>query len=574
MNRCFFLRKNDWALAGFAILLAFLAACARPIPPTGGPKDTTPPKLDSLASTRNYQVRFRERSIRLKFDEWLVPPDKGQIVVSPPLVERPDVTLKGKTITFKFGDKEVLRPNTTYTINFGTAVKDLHEGNAVPDLRFVFSTGDFLDSLSVQGTVADALTGQFVENVAVMLYDTLYDSVAVKERPYYFATTDKSGQYIIRNVRAGAFKAVAVEDNSPQDLKWSGVQERIGFADSLLRVSDSTRAFLPLKIFVEKGSQRLVSTTKNRSGQLKLAYALTPENVVVLPDSNDIPLIVERDVDSLLIWYNLPAPRDWRVYVGSDTITVGLLTTPTPARRLTFQGEAAAAVDAAANKRRAGSPNAPLGPPPAKTLSFLAEKPARLPFTTPITAYDTTKWQLWLDSVRVTGIQIKADSAAPRVLLLNTAWQQDKNYRLLLLPGAITDFYSVTNADTLRASLFILSEKQLGGLSLTASNLKPGLAYVVQVLNGAVTEQERRFSAQSAEEKLVFKNLPAVVYTVRLIEDRDANGRWSTGSYFKHLQPEQVVNKQLEVLRPNWDMEATIDAKANEAAKGQKLRGN
>ena len=51
-------------------------------------------------------------------------------------------------------------------------------------------------------------------------------------------------------------------------------------------------------------------------------------------------------------------------------------------------------------------------------------------------------------------------------------------------------------------------------------------------------------------------------YKVKLIEDQDRNGQWDTGSYFKHRQPEPIYIRDLDALRPNWDMDVTVDWEA------------
>jgi len=228
------------------LLALALVSCARQGAPTGGPKDTTPPSVDTLYSTRNYSTRFKPSKIELRFDEWVTLSDAAnQIVVSPPLAKRPEVILRGKTVTLAFDPSEQLRDSATYTINFGTAVKDLHEGNSAKDLRFVFSTGDLIDSLRVSGRVADALSGEPVENISVMLYDIAADSVVRKSRPYYFSRTDKSGRFDIRNVKAGRFKVAAIED-ADQNLRWDGENEKIAFLDTLLSVQDSAQNIVSL----------------------------------------------------------------------------------------------------------------------------------------------------------------------------------------------------------------------------------------------------------------------------------------------------------------------------------------
>ncbi|MCB0640491.1 MAG: carboxypeptidase regulatory-like domain-containing protein, partial [Phaeodactylibacter sp.] len=112
------------------------------------------------------------------------------------------VTIKKyKTVLFEFDENEELRENATYIINFGDAIKDFTEGNIAP-IRFIFSTGDYIDSLEVKGRVVDAVSGEPVSDVLVMLYDNLNDTVVRTERPFYFSRTDKAGQFKIENVKA------------------------------------------------------------------------------------------------------------------------------------------------------------------------------------------------------------------------------------------------------------------------------------------------------------------------------------------------------------------------------------
>lgn len=200
----------------FAIVLTvLLASCASVTPIPGGPEDTDPPEIVSTKSTPNLQRRFEKQPIRLTFNEWVEVKDIGtQVIVSPPLEFSPDIDLKGKSVYFQFNEEERLRPDATYTINFGESVRDYTEGNPTPNLRFVFSTGDNLDSLSVSGKVEDAFTGEPIPGAMVLLYDQLADTIIRAERPFYFARTNEAGQFRIENVKGGQFRAFALIDNN------------------------------------------------------------------------------------------------------------------------------------------------------------------------------------------------------------------------------------------------------------------------------------------------------------------------------------------------------------------------
>jgi uncharacterized protein (DUF2141 family) len=540
------------------LAVSLLIACARPGSPTGGPKDTEPPKVDTAKSTRNFSTRFSQKRIELVFDEWVTLTDlNAQVVISPPLAKRPEITLKGKKVTVELAKEDTLRPSTTYTINFGSAVKDLHEGNPAKDLRFVFSTGDLLDSLTVSGKIVDAFSGDPIENVSVMLYDNLRDSVVRKEKPYYFARSDKSGQYSIQNVRAGKFKVAAIEDISG-DLKWDGASERIGFLDSLLLLNDSTKAILNLKMFKNQLPFRRLDPKTLRYGLVKLPFTASPDSVNLRTDAPGVRFLTEKVADTLLVWYDMAEPAAWQLFAGDDTVKVRDL----PRADFFEKHKFSLADDAPAGGRgRFAAAAQPAGAPlPIKNVSQNPSRPAILTFNAPVASADTSKWELVLDSVRVTDFLAKPDSAAPRNLKINLLWKPSKAYKLTLLPGAVTDFYGVANADTLQRIFNVFSEKQLGALNLTLQNLTPNSGYVLQLLSGTTLEAERIFVADAEEKKLTFSNLPAATYMARLIEDRNRNGRWDTGDYFAHRQPELIFSKKLEALRANWELEAVFRA--------------
>jgi hypothetical protein len=285
-------------------LLLFVAAlwsaCARPGTPSGGPKDTEPPKIDSTRSTPNFTTRFNQKKIELSFDEWIILKDASQqLLISPPPAKKPEVRIKGKTVVVEFDPQEQFRENTTYTLNFGTAVRDLHEENPAQDLRFVFSTGDVLDSLRLSGIVTDAYSGEPVENVAVALYAlTGSDSLPAKERPDYFARTDKSGQFAISNLRAGAFRCAAFEDGN-QNLRWDSGSERVAFPDTPASVSDTTAAPLTLRLFENSEKTRLLESRTKAYGQIQLIYTGFADTVKIESAVAGMSLWTARLTDSL-----------------------------------------------------------------------------------------------------------------------------------------------------------------------------------------------------------------------------------------------------------------------------------
>src|SRR6056297_1100622 len=212
------------------IAVMLLSRCAREMTTlTGGPKDTIPPRLVE-SKPPNYSVNFDSKEIDIEFNEFIQLKEmEQQFLSSPPFEEDPEIKMKGKGIEVEL--KEPLRDSTTYTLNFGNAIVDFTESNPFRNFKYVFSTGDALDSMQVQGRVYDAFNLKARENVLVMLYDELKDSVPYKRIPDYVSRTDEQGNYSISNVRLDTFKIFALDDLNNNYL-YDSQEEQIGFVDS------------------------------------------------------------------------------------------------------------------------------------------------------------------------------------------------------------------------------------------------------------------------------------------------------------------------------------------------------
>jgi len=197
---------------GFVVLWAVLSTgCANIIPPSGGPRDSLPPRLLSVTpkdSTRN----FRGNRIVFTFDEYIADPQDlpNTLLFTPTFEVNPEIAIRAKTVTLRFRDS--LLPNTTYTFNFGNAIRDVNEGNAIKSFTYVLSTGPVLDSLSLSGKVILAETGKVDSTLIVMLHRNRTDSAVIKDRPEYFARLDGAGNFRFQNLPRDTFALYALGD--------------------------------------------------------------------------------------------------------------------------------------------------------------------------------------------------------------------------------------------------------------------------------------------------------------------------------------------------------------------------
>lgn len=551
-------------------LTLIVVACANRVPLTGGEKDTQPPQLDTLRSTPNYQVNFKKQEIVLYFDEWVNLKDVfNQVVVSPPLAKRPIIERRKKSIHFRFDEEESLRDSATYVINFGTAIQDITENNPAT-IVYVFSTGPFIDSLSVSGSVVDAFTEKPVEKALVMLYENTADSVVRTERPFYFARTDSEGKFVISNVKAGKFKAVALVDDN-LNYKYDGQKEKIGFVDTLLSVSplpkvppadtlttDSLNAFsdLPvawptassgtqvfIKLFQEEVPLLLKDKETRTYGQIQLVFSRQPDTVSITHDDLGQKVLIEPRSDTVVVWYDLPNDTIWNLYAHydpekTDTIEVDVLS------RSLFLSSASLKLE---------------GPQPTKTEEIHPDTSLALTFNYPIETFVGEGFILVNDSTGVPlKVNVRRDADNPRRLWVQSAWKEGQNFSLSLLPGSVTSFFGFSNADTLKLKVKTLLRKEFGSLTLRVKSLSAEKHYVIRLLSN----EKQVFSIPVSGKEAVDVKRPALTpgtYELEIIEDLDANGKWTTGNYSEHRQPEPLFRKSLEALRANWELDVTVE---------------
>lgn len=214
----------------------FMAGCAQIGAPVGGPKDTLPPVLVKI-DPPNFSVNFTKKRIDFAFDEYVQLNNLQQnLLVNPTAKINPNVDYRLKTVTIKL--KDTLQPNTTYSIQLGNSIQDINENNPYKDFTYTFSTGSYIDSLTLTGNVIPAETGVVDTTLMAMLYSDLTDSAVYKEKPKYVARVDSSGNFKFKYLPPGTYHLFALKDESGQ-MRYSDSLQMFAFADSTVSSSIS-----------------------------------------------------------------------------------------------------------------------------------------------------------------------------------------------------------------------------------------------------------------------------------------------------------------------------------------------
>ncbi len=540
------MQKTSYYLILISLLL-FMTKCASESALTGGPKDTQAPVL-LKALPPQKTTHFVPQTVNLYFNEYIQLNNlQSELVLSPPIDPKPEILARGKRLLIKIGGD--LLPNTTYTLFFGKAVADITESNAIPNFTYVFSTGDFVDSLAVRGKVTDALTGTPQEDILVMLYkkikdDSLsFDSLPLLRKPTYLSRTDKAGEYRIENIARGDYLLFGLKDDN-RNFRYDLPSEEIAFADSLIRLryaapGDTSKAVVPsfaLPLFREADSiQRLQNAKLKAENHLLITYKLPLQ-------APRISLLEKND--TLIYYYRTNAAKDsidfWFSPVKSDSLSL-LVTDGTT-------GLDTLKIKIVPGRKQLG-----------KKLTFntnLLKKALRpdtnlvFSFNYPILRFDTSKISLFQDTTPLPLSLQWLDSAKTQIAL-DAKLQEGLSYKIIVEDSAFTGIRGKRNDST--ALVFEKkTEADYGSLSLGISHQDP-LPKIIQLLNPKGRKLREKIIRE--DTLTTFSLLPAGEYKIRCIIDQNANGKWDPGNYHLHRQAEKVIFFPKSVkIRASWEV--------------------
>lgn len=509
----------------------FISGCARQGYPSGGPKDTEPPKAlecKPLNESRN----FNGQQFRITFDEYVVLKNAEQnVLVSPPLKNKAEYTVQGKSVQVRLHD--TLQPNTTYLFQFKEAIADFTEGNLLPSYEYVFSTGADMDTMMVAGSVLDARSGKpWKETLLVAAYregDTL---------PAFVTRTSKEGSFAFHYIPLDSYRIAAFEDKNRNLLIDS--TEAVAW-DTLLHTAvpaTDTTTRVPLRISApDRRKQRILKADFTDRGRIAIA--------TLLPMSQ--PTLTGE-------------PLEWRLNSRGDTLLAWCLNAQCDSAVLHLT--TADGIDdtlklryRAPSRKGKGTRNTQQQEkaPWMKTLcsgSSAYYDDLRLGFSLPTTPLADSLWAevMLLKDSTVSQCPVVLDSGGLTAHLATTL-HSGESYRVRLRDSLFADLYG-NPSDSLS---FTLTPKDYGTLVLHITDTT-GYPLLVEVLDSKDTVVQ--VQCIDSTGTLRFIHLPAAEYRLRAVVDRNNDGQWTPGDWFDRRQPEECIffEKKLQ-LREKWEME-------------------
>lgn len=578
------------------IAAAVMYSCANIGNPSGGPIDKTPPIFMRSNPTPNA-VNVKDRKIEIFFDEIVTLKDPStKIIVSPAQTEMPRMSALGRKVTVELVDS--LLPNTTYTIDFSNSIQDNNEGNAIDNFAFAFSTGSVIDSMRVSGYVLDSRTLEPMQSVVVGLQSNLADSAFHKEKLQRVALTNDRGQFTIRNVSPGSYHIFALKDLD-RDYKFGNPTEDIAFLDSIIVPSIGSReaadtvyndlneidtimratrpAYFPNDILLsmfneDRKSQYLANNLRVDSTRISLTFAAASDTLPSLSivGRNDVPdqwYTLERSQtnDTLTYWIRPPH------LVSADTLMVATtylrtdtasnLSWGTDTLKFTFQRQKA-------KKKKKNEETDSLEQIRFMELHPLANgtqevyAPLLLQTGTPIERYSREAFHLQRKlqndttfyPAEIKSIALRDSTLNRRDLMLKVDWEPGAAYKLAVDSLAMTDIYGL-QTKPLKVDFNVRKMEEYGNIVFNITAVRDSA--IVELLDGT---EKIVLRAPVKNHRAELLNLLPGKYYARLFIDRNGNGKYDTGNYDMHLQPEETVYYPGAInLKKNWDVEQTWD---------------
>lgn len=523
------------------VLILLLSACARVSSPTGGPEDENPPQL--LRSVpEDEQLNYKGTSILLVFDEIV---QTNQIESGLIITPKPPGSFRtrGNRNTVELIFSEPFSDSTTYSFSFANTIQDVTARNPAQNLNLSFSTGDYLDSLSISGKILNLYDQLPIEGLQVSLFSANDSLTVLNGNAQYYAKTDSAGGYRFKNLPNGQYRIYAFADKNNNN-KADSDGELYGFFTDTLNLNNN---IADIDFTVQKLSTKELRLVSGR--QFGPYFELTFNKAITAFDilEGEDYVYTKRDNDQIRFFRTNELFNDTTdlIFQAQDSIGNVLIDTASY-----YFGES----DLASEEFK-------ITLTPSKSL-LRPEEDITLKLNKPFTHIQFDSLSFSLDSLNVFPFPKGTVDTLPLNMgirfpfkIKQYAPRPDQRLTLTVKAGA---FISVEGDSTKTfKTVFDAAIEQETALISGRVNTN-GLPIIVQLLNARSLE----IVAQTTAPNFSFSYLNAGAYMIRVIHDKNGNGIWDIGNILENEAPEpatfyvdETYNSQLIEVRKNWARE-------------------
>jgi len=558
---------------GLALILlitieTLLPRCANVGTPTGGPKDTIPPVLLE-SDPKNGKTNYKGQEFRFEFSEYISAEKlKQQLIITP----KTDITYKSVTkrnqLILKFN--EPFEDSTTYNFNFADGVTDITEKNPVVNLSLAFSTGNYIDSMRVQGSVIDLFSQEPAEGYTVGLYPYTDTLDYFKHNPLYFTTTNEEGTFELPYIKSANYKLLAFNDDN-RNILLDPETEAHGFIKGQINLDSALILEKPIATILQNVKPIAFINSRPTGPYIEFKYNKAIGTYSILPDTYASSLTGDNK-------------EVIRIYKQDQTV-VGdslqfILTASDSLSNTTVDTIKTAFVE---SNRKPSSFSFS-----ANTNQFLKDDQlVKFKFNKPIKEIDTSKLLFSRDSTLTYPITSSKQWNSNRTeLTLTTNLNKDslieaikqsipKDTTTTDSSGTATNKKTTFDASNMKVDFKIekgaflsiendTSEVKSISLPLEESTsfgtVKFSITTDVESFNLQLVDTKGNVKHENWNKKEVsFAKVKPDNYTIRVLIDSDKDGTWTQGNLLKDVPPEDIyLHPEETSVRENWVLEIDL----------------
>ena len=532
----------------FTTLLAL--SCANQSSPTGGPKDEDPPLLES-SIPEDQQLNFGGDKIELEFNEFInIDNLKEQLIITPRLNQEYNAKYKKNKVTLKFD--QPLDSNTTYTFQFREGIKDLNEGNVPQNLMLAFSTGTFMDSLSISGTVISLLTQQPANDVIVSLYQSEDTLDIYNSSPLYLAKTNKDGLFIINNIKHDTYKIFSVADKN-RNLKLEPSDEKYAFYTEVIKL-DSSMADIKLDLIGLDTNPMELQNARTSGHYFVVKYNKFITNYRIKANTADsIYTTIDSEGKEIKFYNTFPIADSLMLTINAmDSLNSEVEDTIYLKFEETKRDKDKYDINITSKDIKPESPSIEI------TVNFSKPSEIGIPDSLYIAidslnkiTFDSTNftWNKYFSQLIINKNIDKSTLIIPDSLVTKIKTS------LNLYAGELA-FKSIEqdSSKALQKKISVIDSKNVGLIKVEIKTQQT--SYLVQLLksNYEIVEEVKDVKTYS------FDNLKPGDYRIRVLLDSNNDGKWQQGNITTNTPSEPVLfystsdGKQVLTLRANWEL--------------------
>lgn len=519
------------------LVTLLIASCGQVGTITGGPVDDVAPApiLSEIEPPMASKNTFPEEIV-IPFDEYIALNKPGENIRLIPNDVKLEPSIKKKSLILEKTEGE-WQENTTYAVYLNRAVKDITEQNDSL-MVYVFSTGQFLDSLQTAVKIVDAFTNQPLEDITVGLYENKLLNDTSMVEPRYIASTDEEGVATFNYLKKGPFYAYAFEDenrNNQIDINENraGLKEEV-YGDTSVVTGPIMRLMPP-----------------NETGEWKIK-----SNEVIPPAIWCMSF--SKPMDSSISFNFLsfsPIESVWNKF--RDSVTHYFLD-KNNSGNYSVVIEDGARKDTISKKFFFKNPYEYKVESNVKNYILPAGDTLTLSLEEPILEYDESlmnaRYKAEGDTV-LKPLDFTIERISQKSIRIIHDLSVDE-VEFTIYPKGLNGHNS-TQKDSVFINYNVQPVEKVGNLEVEFDTIPPyGILYLMDSKKNVIDEV---IYEGNKNQSVIFKNLQPGRYSFYFVVDEDRNGKWSTGDLFTSKEPEKTIwFLSPSTVRANWEVKATL----------------